>query len=311
MRKAAFIAAAMVVLLFAGWVQAEICFIVNGSFEDDGDYISDITETEPNGWDVNLPSNFHGRVDEDWSTDCNYSLTLESYSYATFEANDTATVSQEVCLTDVNEIIFDVSLVTTLDKPWDPNKRSAVLLIDGDVVWKSNSVGSDVRGEYYNRTYTVNEIYKDTSLHKLSLGLRVNVAEDSYIQYRAKWDFVGFYDLPCRGCGLLAGDFDRDCYVDMKDLKMFTDVWLDEVDPNDKYNLFQGGIINFCDFAIYANSWDGNMPDLKMFTDVWLAEVDPNNKYNLFDVESIGFINFLDFAIFADNWLKTSCEQGE
>ena len=268
MKKVIFIAAAMVVLLFAGWAQAEICFIVNGSFEDDDCNIPDISETEPNGWDVNLPSIwFHGRVDADWPTDANHSLTLESYSYATFEANDTATVSQEVCLTDVNEIIFDVSLVTTLDKPWDPNKRSAVLLIDGDVVWESNSVGSDVRGEYCNQTYDVNEIYKDVSLHKLSLGLRVNVAEYSYIHYQVKWDFVGFYDLPCRW--FLVADFNRDCYVDVNDLKMFTDVWLDEVDPDNKYNLF---------------------PD----------ESEPND-----------IINFLDFTIFADNWLKNSCEQSE
>ncbi|GAI17078.1 unnamed protein product, partial [marine sediment metagenome] len=224
-------------------------------------------------------------------------------------ANDTATVSQEVCLTDVNEIIFDVSLVTTLDKPWDPNKRSAVLLIDGDVVWESNSVGSDVRGEYCNQTYTVEDKYKVAGPNNiLSLGLRVNVAEDSYIQYQAKWDFVGFYDLPCRW--FLVADFNRDCYVDMKDLKMFTDVWLDVVDANDKYNLFQGGIIDFRDFAIYANSWDGNMPDLKMFMDVWLEEVDLNHEYNLFQYDK-DIINFLDFAIFADNWLKASYELDE
>ena len=95
---------------------------------------------------------------------------------------------------------------------------------------------------------------------------------------------------------------------------MFTDVWLDEVDSDDKYNLFQGGIIDFRDFAIFANSWDGNMPDLKMFTDVWLDEVDANNIYNLFhdnDVGPRGVVNFFDFAIFADNWLKSSYEQGE
>ena len=52
------------------------------------------------------------------------------------------------------------------------------------------------------------------------------------------------------------------------------------------------------------------MPDLKMFTDVWLEEVDRNHEYNLFQYDK-GIINFLDFAIFADDWLKTSYEQGE
>ena len=320
MRRVTFIAAAMVVLLFAGWAQAEVCFIVNGSFEDDG-WIDDITLKEPNGWDVNLPADkFSGYVHTEWVTDEIYNLTLYS-EWVAFEVNDMATLSQEVCLTDVNYITFDLKLDTFFGPPpsigtvWDPNKCTAVLLIDGDVVWELNSVGSDARDEYYNQTYTVEDKYKVAGPNTLSFGMRVNVDGQLDDFYETQWDFIWFYDLPCRGGGLLAGDFDRDCYVDMKDLKMFTDVWLDEVDPNDKYNLFQdkldpNGIINFLDFAIFADSWDGNMPDLKMFTDVWLEEVDLNHEYNLFQYDK-SIINFLDFAIFADNWLKTSCEQGE
>ena len=120
--------------------------------------------------------------------------------------------------------------------------------------------------------------------------------------------------------GLLQGDFDRDCYVDLNDLKLLTLKWLDDVDPNDRYNLYGHeetepyGIIDFLDFAVYADSWDGNIPDLKMFVDIWLDEVDVNNIYNLFhgnDVGPMGVVNFFDFAIFADDWLKTSYEQNE
>jgi len=73
------------------------------------------------------------------------------------------------------------------------------------------------------------------------------------------------------------------------------------------------GIINFCDFAVFSNSWDGNMHDLKMLVDLWLNRVDTDNEYNLYhgdDVHPRRIINFLDFAIFADSWLRSSYDQG-
>lgn len=309
MKKTTFVAAIMVVLLFGGWVKGGVSVIVNGSFENDG-LIADITVEEPNNWDVNLPTDqFGGWVYNDWVTDGNWNLTLYSNAYKAFEANDIATVSQKVCLSDVNEILFDLKLDTqSASKVWDPNKRTAVLMIDDEVVWESNSVGSDVRGEYRDRVANID--IDDSSLHKLSLGIRADVNEaTTNIKYYTDWDFVRF-NLHCGGFGFLPGDFNRDCYVDMNDLEMLAEVWLDEVDPHSKYNLSRNddtglyGIINFLDFAVYADTWDGNTVDLKMFTELWLDEVDPNNEYNLF--KSHGIVNFLDFAVLADNWLKSS-----
>jgi len=99
MKKAIVFAAVMVMLTLANDIEARISFLVNGSFEDDG-YITDITVKEPNGWDVNVPTaQFSGWVSNSWFTDGSYSLTIYSYWYATFEANDIATVSQDVYLT--------------------------------------------------------------------------------------------------------------------------------------------------------------------------------------------------------------------
>jgi len=59
----------------------------------------------------------------------------------------------------------------------------------------------------------------------------------------------------------LAGDFNRDCFVDANDLKQVTDVWLLEVESDDKHNLFRDddlagyGTINFFDLAILADNW--------------------------------------------------------
>ncbi len=315
MQKQAFIKAVIIMLAFASCIRADVSVIVNGSFEDDG-VIADITAQEPNGWDVNLPpGQFDGWVFDEWVTDGSFNLTLYSKAYQAFEVNDIATLSQEVMLWDVNSIIFDIKLSTqSAGKVWNPNKRTAVMMIDDEVVWESNDVGPDVRDEYPNETINVSGPY-DRGLHKLSLGLRADVNEvTTSIKYYTDWDFIRF-DLHCGDFGFLDGDFTRDCYVDANDLRILAQVWLQEIDPYDKCNLFSGddlepyGVINFHDFAVFSETWDGNTVDLKNFVDVWLGEVEPNNIYNLFsadDLEPNGVINFFDFAVFAEDWDRSS-----
>ena len=324
-------------LVLAHWAQGGVSLVRNGSFEDDGG-ISPITTVDaPQYWcDVNIPSDkFNGWVDSDWWThsyndgDGN-SLTLSSEPFATFSVGDVATVSQQVYLTDVNEIIFDVKLDTiSAAVPWDPNLRSAVLLIDGDVVWESNSIGSDVKGEYLNKIYTVEPNYKDANLHTLSLGIRANVDETSYIEYYAQWDFVKF-DTHCGGFGYLPEDLNHDCYVDMKDLEMLVGQWLVE-DPNYEYDLFEDGIVNFYDFAFFAEYWTTNsdsnnwgdencyevelpagdiddsgqvdLRDVSIFTSYWLAPVDCDTRA---DINGDGVVNFQDFAVLAEEWWQKS-----
>lgn len=313
MKKAAVIAATIFVLLLAGMAQAGVSIVLNGSFEDDGG-IDNITEQEPNNWDVNVPPNqFGGWVYDDWVTEGSYNLTLFSNAYKAFEVNDIATVSQMVYLTDVNEIVFDLNLDTqSSGKIWDPNKRTAVVMIDDVVVWKSNSVGTDVRGEYLNQFADID--IDDLALHKLSLGIKADVNETTTdIKYYTDWDFVRF-NFYCGGNGFLPGDFSRDCCVDMNDLEILAGLWLDEVDSYHKCNLVADepapyGIIDFRDFAIFADGWDCNMVALEMFTDVWLEMVDADNEYNLFhgdDIDPNGIIDFRDFAGFADDWLQCS-----
>jgi len=254
----------MVMLLAANYIQAEECRIVNGSFEDNG-WITDITAKEPNGWDVNVPAGkFFGYVKQDWPTDGAFNLTLDSWRWVVFDVNDMTAVSQQVNLTGIDEVTFDLKLDTypTIN-PWDPGRCSAVVLIDGNAVWESNSTGSDVRGKYFDQTYTIESKYKDGQKHLLSFGMRFNTAGYLSPSYKTHWDSIKCI-IYCGGGGLLAGDFNRDCFVDANDLELLTDVWLDEVEPNDKYNLFHGddsgghGTINFLDFAIFADTWLGS-----------------------------------------------------
>ena len=252
----------MMALFAAGWAQAGVCEIINGGFEDDGQ-INDITTREPNGWDVNLPSGkFTGKTDASWSTDGSFSLFLSSQWFKAFDANDAAIVSQGVFLDDVNEITFDLKLDTYTGSAWDPNNATAVVMIDGDVVWEPNNASVDIRGIYTGQSYTVEDKYRDEKLHKLSFGLRINIdtATGFFEFYRAWWDSIKC-EKYCGGGGLLAGDFDRDCYVDANDLQQVASVWLLEVDSGDKRNLYREddlagfGIINFFDLAILADNW--------------------------------------------------------
>jgi len=315
MKERVMIIGAAMVLLAANWVQAEVCRIVNGSFEKDG-WITDITAKEPNGWDVSVPTGkFGGYVKKEWS-DPNFNLTLYSMRYATFDVNDMTTVSQQVSLTGVDKITFDLKLATYPSiylYPWDPAKCTAVVLIDGSVVWESNSVGTDVRDEYFDQFFTVADEYKDGLPHLLSFGMRVNVTENLRTSYITHWDSIECTVI-CGGGGFLVGDFNRDCYVDVNDLKLLTELWLDEVEPNDKCNLFggddlPGGFINFSDFAFFADSWDGDISRLETFTGKWLQVVpndDPDNLFHDDDVKPNGVINFFDLAVFANTWLESS-----
>jgi len=259
------IGAMTLVLFAAGWAQAGVCEIVNGSFEDDGT-INDIVAQEPNGWDVNAPSGkFIGETEASWSTDGNFSLFLSSNWFTAFAAGDAATVSQEVFLDDVNEITFDLKLNTYTGLGWDPNIATAFVMIDDEIVWEPNSASSDIRGEYIGQSYAVEEKYRDENQHKLSFGLKINIDKPNgfFEFYRVWWDSIACA-IYCDGGGFLAGDFNRDCFVDANDLQQVTDVWLLEVESNDKHNLFRDdditgfGTINFFDLAILADNWLGS-----------------------------------------------------
>ncbi len=325
MKKATVTAAIMVMLLLAHWAQGGVSMVRNGSFENDGVINSITQEDTPQYWcDVNIPDNFGGWVNGIyWSTHDGNSLTLYSEMFATFAAGDMATVSQQVYLTGVNEIIFDLNLSTIYGPElWDPN-RSAVLLIDGNIVWDSNNIlGPDANGVYLNQIVDVNEIYKDADSHILSLGIRANASEYSIVQYWAQWDFVKF-DAHCGGFGYLPEDLNRDCYVDILDLKVLAEEWLAE-EPAYNCDLLADdeSIVNLRDFAIFASYWqddtcpqpDGcggsdfdrsrtvDFADLMIFAEYWLEPV----VTLLSDLSEDGVVNFKDFASLTNRWLDNT-----
>lgn len=69
-------------------------------------------------------------------------------------------------------------------------------------------------------------------------------------------------DVSC--CGdykhpIVAGDINRDCRVDYRDLRILCDYWLAEINgPNDPAaiaDIYEDGIVNFYDLALMAENW--------------------------------------------------------
>jgi hypothetical protein len=302
-RKTKFVAGIMAVLLLANCARAGVSVIMNGSFEENAP-IDDISQEAPADWsDVNVPTaKFGGYVGEDWQTDGGYSLTLYSKWLAKCDAGDKAIVSQQVYLTDamvdVNQIIFDIKLSASYGD-WDANKRSALVLMDGEVIWNSDILGPSDYGDGVYQDVVIGGIdINDANSHVLSLAICSDVNETSspYIDYRAQWDFVRF-DAHCEGAGYLRADITgpdgrRDCYVDEFDLALLAQKWLEE-DPAYRYDLFEDddNIVNFRDFAVLAASW---------ISDSFGQE----NQLLSSDLNYDGIVNLLDFAVLAENYSK-------
>ena len=313
MQKQAFIKVVIVMLAFASYIQAGVSVIMNGSFEDNAP-IGDITLEPLADWnDVNMPiDKFGGEVSNVWSThgydDDFHSLTLYSEYNVKCNEGDMAVVSQRVYLdTEVENIIFDLKLSSSSGAPlstWHPSKRSAIVLIDGNEVWRSNDWEPDANDEYRNQEIDINEM-GDGDLHTLSLALRSNVTEtvEPYVEYRTRWDFIKF-DVHCGGFGYLPQDLNRDCYVDMNDLRLFVAQWL-QVSPAEKYDLFEDddNIVDFLDFSVFADAWMGN---------TYWANWQEDNCYEIgvlaMDLNYDGIVNFVDFAIFAADWDSSDYE---
>lgn len=303
MKKTVLTTTIIAMLLLSHLAQAGVSIVINGSFEYDDRSIDYITEQDaPYRWcDVNLPEfKFVGAL---WSggsaTHGNYYVDIYSNDWGTFDVNDMGTISQQVYLQDVNEIIFDLTLDTWPDDPWDPNQRSPVLLIDDDeveVVWDPNMVGSDLRGSYEGH-YIVAEKYKDVNSHKLSLGLKVNLAGELDTEYHTEWDFIKF-DTYCGGLGYLSQDFNFDCYVDMNDLRLLVGVWLVE-EPSQMYDLFEDGIVDFRDFAIFTEYWMANT-----YWENWGDKNCYEMELLASDLNYDGIVNLVDFVVLAKSWMK-------
>ena len=264
--------------------------IVNGSFEADG--LIDIATYPLTGWDVNIPANFGGDIRDDWATQDSNSLRLYTIKYQSFTAGENAMISQQVDLSEANEITFDIYLhgYGLGDVPWDSNKVTAFVSIDSNNVWQS---APSYNGIYYDVNIPSGDY---TGIHLLSFGIRADVSQYITVSYLAQWDFVKL-DTFCGGFGYLNADFNYDCYVDFGDMEIMAGNWLrNDLTPIDDYlDLNPDGNIDLFDFAAFAEEW--------MLCSDWrygdCAEVPLESDA---DINLDGIVNFADYAILSSDW---------
>lgn len=303
------------VLIMVNLAQAGVSIVKNGSFEDDG-AISDVISISPNYWcDVNVPSKFGGKVSTDWSTriEGGYSLTVYTKATIKYNEGEMAMVSQPVYLTaDANQIIFDLKLSSSAG-PWNAAARSAVILIDENVVWDSNDWLADSNDEYWNQVVDITGIsgVGDGNLHTLSLGIMSNVTESvipSFIEYRARWDFVKF-NAHCGGFGYLPEDLNYDCYVNFIDYAMLANFWLQNVaHPDDIYDLTaDDNFIDEYDVMLLAASWL-DYRDWTNWESLNLTQLEGLDA----DLNDDGVVDLRDYAILAEDWTNGGgCVRGD
>ncbi len=161
--------------------------------------------------------------------------------------------------------------------------------------WDSD-VNPDVNG--IGNTTDPNVIGKSTTEMK---------TESTYVD--AGWDLVETWRV-CDGLSypkllwqLLTGDFVCPDGVDMRDFAVLAGQWQLEKLAADVAPNGGDGIVNFLDWAVFANTWPGteDMSELAVFAQQWLRA--GASCCDIAPVQPDGIINTLDLAAQVNNWL--------
>jgi hypothetical protein len=315
--------------------QGQRSLIMNGSFEQNGQVIPDITLESPVFWcDVNIANGkFKGKVNTDWASHpengAGYSLQLLTDTFADLIEGDRAYVSQKAFFeTDINSLSFDLWLTTNPGSAdWDVNEITALILIDGVEIWNSDSLTYDEQGEFLGTIVIESDSFiqfLDHSEYTLTLALESDVTDAFITRYIAVWDFVKF-DKYCGGLGFLDGDLNQDCFVNFVDLAVLGLSWMNEP-ASLKDDLYEDGIVDEYDLELFAEDWlyntdwtkwgqDGTFQmerlelDLDLSGEIDLGDVMVLSEYWLSDGRCAGIelsgndvVNFEDFAALVNQW---------
>jgi hypothetical protein len=280
----------VITLVCCGLCSAGVSIVKNGSFENDG-YIGYVTQNDrPEYWcSVGYDSSkFYEYVLNDWATNGSYSLTMYAMS-TSFAKDDSATITQSVYFTNAGQIIFDVFLYADYGG-WRTDLITASVLIDNNEIWNSDGlvyIGGQFMGHI---AADINDAFRDSRPHLLMLRLKADTSGLHMNSYIAQWDSIGL-SASCGSGGYLPADFTHDCVVDINDLAVFAEGWLEPNGPdlNDDNN------VNFADFAIFANSWGADTSGAAFIPE-------PNFVFLNGDLNNDGIVDFIDFAILGNNW---------
>jgi len=105
---------------------------------------------------------------------------------------------------------------------------------------------------------------------------------------------------------VIAGDLDSDGGVDSGDLYVLCEQWLLEELSADVWPQGGDGIVNFFDWAVFANEWQIT-PDYEALADFAEQWLKTGANYYIADIAPSGggdgIVNMLDLAVLASDWL--------
>ncbi len=129
----------------------------------------------------------------------------------------------------------------------------------------------------------------------------------------AGWDFNDIWSIregisyPRFIWQILLGDIVCPGGVDIYDLTELCDEWLLEKIPADLVPPGGDGIVNFADFAVFADQWgvSQDIDTLLDFAEQWLKVGLPSHSADIWPrPNGDGRVNASDLAVLADNWLQ-------
>jgi len=294
MMKKLMVLISMITLVCCDLCSAGVSVVKNGSFENDGriDYVTQ--SDRPEYWcSVNYNSaKFIEYVYNDWATSGDYSLTIYSYMYTSFNQNDSATITQSVYLDNAERITFDIYLWADYGG-WRTDLVTAGVLIDNTEIWNSDGLTFDHGIFVGNIAVDINETFKDSSPHLLTLQLKADTSSYNLYAYAAQWDSIGLVTT-CGAGGYLPADFTHDCLVDINDLAVLAEGWLDPNGPD----LTGDSNVNFADFAEFAIYWMADNSGEPFIPGPEFIFLDA-------DLNDDGIVDYADVLVLCNNWLGT------
>jgi hypothetical protein len=195
---------------------------------------------------------------------------------------------------------------------------------DKGTITKCHSSGKVSGSEYaggllgWNNLGTISNSFWDTnsSTQSSSAGGIGKTTEQmkTYSTFAdAGWDFNDIWSIreginyPRFIWQILLGDIVCPGGVDIYDLTELCDEWLFEKIPADLAPLGGDGIVNFADFAVFADQWgvSQDIDTLLDFAEQWLKVGLPSHSADIWPrPNGDGRVNASDLAVLADNWLQ-------
>jgi hypothetical protein len=126
------------------------------------------------------------------------------------------------------------------------------------------------------------------------------------------WHICESYNYPEFPWQKLPADIVCPDGVDFLDIEVLCEQWLFNEIPSDLVPLGGDGIVNFADFAVFADQWSvtNNINDLLDFAGQWLKEGIPYCSADIAPLpDGDGIVNLADFALMAGSWSTISATE--